>query len=184
MLDFMFGARSKLYRAITVVIAVHRKTANALAIISTVVVMPLYQTPVLMRKLRIRYLDDLTLIHNLPKASSPEFPPELAMATVLSLIASFINLHTDARLIECRLATAVNDIPERRSETTCSRLMSSRARPICLPSNFALLMPDLTRSTINDRSSSLIAPTMTIMARPNGPPVSMFSLKLIKATFR
>jgi len=42
---------------------------------------------------------------------------------------------------------------------------------------FALRMPLLTRSTIKLRSSSLIAATMTIMARPSGPVVSMFSRK-------
>jgi hypothetical protein len=48
-------------------------------------------------------------------------------------LASFIRRHTDARLIEYRLATAVNDIPEQRSETTCSRLISTLDLPICLP---------------------------------------------------
>lgn len=48
------------------------------------------------------------------------------------------NRQTVARLTECLRATSVSDIPvaDRRSITTCSRLISNRARPICLPSNF------------------------------------------------
>jgi hypothetical protein len=56
-----------------------------------------------------------------------------------------------------RLATCVSDIPERRSSTTCSRSMSSRALPICRPSSLALHIPAFTRSTIRLRSNSLIA---------------------------
>ena len=41
------------------------------------------------------------------------------------------------------------------------------------PSRRARLMPDLTRSTIKFRSSSAIAPMMTTMARPSGPPVAV-----------
>src|SRR5580704_17011476 len=83
-------------------------------------------------------------------ADCPRSPSEATTAGWEFPLASFINLHTDARLIECRLATAVSDIPERRSLTTCSRLISSRARPIWRPSSRALLMPDLTRSTTSD----------------------------------
>jgi hypothetical protein len=53
-----------------------------------------------------------------------------------------------------RLLTCVSDIPERRSSTTCSRSMSSRALPICLPSSRARRMPAFTRSTIRLRSNS------------------------------
>jgi hypothetical protein len=80
--------------------------------------------------------------------------------------------------IPCFLATCRSDIPERRSPTTCSRSISRRARPIRRPSNFALRIPARTLSTINDRSNSAIAETMTIIARPSGPPVSIFSRKL------
>ena len=45
--------------------------------------------------------------------------PAGATATMLSLLASFIRRHTLALLIECRLATALRDMPERRSQTTC-----------------------------------------------------------------
>src|ERR1039458_3520247 len=45
-------------------------------------------------------------------------------------------------------------------------------------------MPAFTRSTIRLRSSSAMAPTMTAMARPSGPPVSMFSRKLTNSTLR
>jgi hypothetical protein len=68
---------------------------------------------------------------------------------------SFINLHTVARLTECLRATSVSDIPVRRSSTTCSRLMSSRARPICRPSSLARRMPARTRSTMSKNVKSV-----------------------------
>ncbi len=48
---------------------------------------------------------------------------------------------------------------------------------MCVPSSRARRMPARTRSMIRLRSSSAIAATITMMARPSGPPVSMFSLK-------
>jgi hypothetical protein len=80
-----------------------------------------------------------------------------------------------------RLATCVRDIPMRRSSTTCSRFTSSRARPICLPSHFALRMPDFTLSTVNDRSNSAIAEIMVTKRRPMGPPVATPSLRLMNS---
>ena len=41
------------------------------------------------------------------------------------------------------------------------------------PSSLARRMPARTRSMIRLRSSSAIAPMMTTMARPSGPPVSI-----------
>src|ERR1700677_1534256 len=114
-------------------------------------------------------------------ADCPRSPSEATTAGWEFPLASFINLHTDARLIECRLATAVSDIPERRSLTTCSRLISSRARPIWRPSSRALLMPDLTRSTTSDRSSSAIAEMMVMNKRPIASPVATPSLRLMNS---
>src|ERR1035441_6925042 len=50
--------------------------------------------------------------------------------------------------------------------------------PMCRPSSLARRMPARTRSMIKLRSSSAMAPMMTAMAGPGGPPVSMFSRKL------
>jgi hypothetical protein len=44
-------------------------------------------------------------------------------------------------------------------------------------------MPARTRSTIRLRSSSAMAPMMTTMARPSGPPVSICSRKLTNSMF-
>ena len=44
--------------------------------------------------------------------------------------------------------------------------------------------PCPTRSTIRLRSSSAMAPTMTTMARPSGPPVSICSRKLTNSIFK
>jgi hypothetical protein len=60
----------------------------------------------------------------------------------------------------------------------------SGARPICRPSNFARLIPARTRSTIRLFSSSAIAPTITTIARPSRPPVSIFSRKLTNSMLR
>jgi hypothetical protein len=46
---FVLRARPKLYRAVGVVIAVHRKAANANAVLCTLVVISLHLTPMLMR---------------------------------------------------------------------------------------------------------------------------------------
>jgi hypothetical protein len=80
----------------------------------------------------------------------------------------FINPPTLARLIASLLATTVNDIPERRSSTTCSRLMASRALPTF---ERGPRIPARTLSPIRDLSSSAIALTMTRIARPSGPSV-------------
>ena len=47
-----------------------------------------------------------------------------------------------------------------------------RAARFVRPSNLARLIPARTRSTMRFFSSSAIAPTITTMARPKGPPVS------------
>src|ERR1700735_204352 len=60
----------------------------------------------------------------------PKFSPWDRTAMLEFPFASFIKRHTDAREILRLLATCDSDIPERRSMTTCSRLTSSRARPI------------------------------------------------------
>jgi hypothetical protein len=101
------------------------------------------------------------------------------MARLQSLFAPFIKRHTEALEMLWRLATCVSDIPERRSSTTCSRLISSRARPICRPSSFALRIPDLTRSATSDLSSSAIAEMIVTKRRPIGPLVSTFSRRRI-----
>lgn len=64
------------------------------------------------------------------------------------------------------------------------RSMLSGARPIRLPSNFALRIPARPRSTIKLFTNSAIAPTITTIARPSGPPVSMFSRKLTNSMLR
>jgi hypothetical protein len=56
--------------------------------------------------------------------------------------------------------------------TTCSRLISSRARPICRPSSRARLIPLLTRSTTSDLSSSAIAEMIVTKRRPMASPVA------------
>ncbi len=97
---------------------------------------------------------------------------------------SFINRHTVALDTLCFLATCVSDIPERRPWTTWSRSILSGERPMCRPSNRARRIPARTRSTIRFFSSSAIAPTMTTIARPNGPPVSICSRKLMNSMLR
>lgn len=88
---------------------------------------------------------------------------------------SFIRRQTLAREIPCFLATCVSDIPERRSVITCCRSTSSRARPICRPSSLALRIPAFTRSMMMQRSNSAIADTITRIALPSGPSVSIAS---------
>ena len=51
------------------------------------------------------------------------------------------------------------------------------------PSSLARRMPARTRSTIRLRSSSAMAPMMTTMARPSGPPVSIVLRKLMNSMF-
>src|ERR1039458_6684182 len=69
----------------------------------------------------------------------------------------------------------------RRSMTTCCRSTSSRDRPICLPSSLALLIPDLTRSTTSDLSSSAIAEMIVTKRRPIASPVATpFLLNIAK----
>jgi hypothetical protein len=81
----------------------------------------------------------------------------------------------------CLFATSVRLRPARRSRTTADPSTLSGARPILRPSNLARRIPALTRSTIKLRSSSAMAPTITTIARPNAPPVSIFSLRLINS---
>jgi predicted transposase YbfD/YdcC len=56
-------------------------------------------------------------------------------------------------------------------------------RPMCWPSNRARRMPARTLSMIELRSRSATAPTMMMMARLSGLPVSIFSRKLTYSTF-
>ncbi len=100
------------------------------------------------------------------------------------LLDSFIRRQTVALETRCLCATSVRPIPATRSRTIAARSTLSGARPILRPSNFARLIPALTRSTIKLRSSSAMAPTITTIARPNGPPVSMFSRMLTNSMFR
>jgi hypothetical protein len=86
--------------------------------------------------------------------------------------ASLTKRQTVARGTRCFFATSVKLIPERRSATTCCLSIFRGARPIRRPSNFALRIPALTRSTIKLLSSSAIAPTITIFVRPSGPELS------------
>ena len=58
----------------------------------------------------------------------------------------------------------------------------SGVRPIRWPSSLARRMPARTRSMMRLRSNSAMAPMMTTMARPSGPPVSIFSRKLMNST--
>ncbi len=91
---------------------------------------------------------------------------------------------SDGKEMRYFFATSVKLIPERRSVTTSTRSILSGARPIRLPSNFARRIPARTLSTIKLLSSSAIAPTITTIARPSGPPVSIFSRRLTNSTLR
>ena len=74
-------------------------------------------------------------------------------------------------------------LPATAVPAMASRSRSSAGRPMCRPSRRARRMPARTRSTIRLRSSSAIAPMMTTMARPSGPPVSICSRKLTNSMF-
>ena len=104
------------------------------------------------------------------------------MASGLLQFASFMRRHTEALEMLWRLATCVSDNPERRSQTTCSRLTSSRARPICRPSSRARRMPARTLSRIRSDSSSAIDAIKVRKSLPIIPLVSTCSRLEIKTT--
>ena len=78
-------------------------------------------------------------------------------------------------VIPCDLAQAVSMLTV--STDGCA-IEFEGWRPMCRPSSRARRMPARTRSTIRLRSSSAMAPMITTMARPSGPPVSICSRKL------
>src|SRR6266566_1894626 len=166
LLGFVLRARSEFDWALAVGIAVHGEAADANAVLPAFVVMPVYLAPVPVREPGIAVISH----HSAPTESGS---PHGRLAGVSA--DCFAMRHTLAREMPCFLATCVSDMPERRSNMTCSRSTSSRARPIWRPSSLALRMPARTRSMMMHRSSSAIAETMTIMALPRGPSVSIAS---------
>ena len=83
--------------------------------------------------------------------------------------------------MECLLATCVKDRPAVTNNLFPVYLQprSTDLPPLIGPSH-------ATFHALDDQtfSNSAIAPMMTIMARPDGPPVSMFSRKLISPMLR
>src|ERR1035438_5759820 len=80
-----------------------------------------------------------------------------------------------ARDERCSLASWPRLMPRCRSRQMAARSRSRAGRPMCRPSRRARRMPARTLSTIRLCSSSAIAPMITTMARPSGPPVSICS---------
>jgi hypothetical protein len=87
---------------------------------------------------------------------------------------SFTSLQTLALDIPCLSVTCRKDKPERRSRTTASRSTSKYARPIRRPPSFARRIPASTRSMMRFPFEFCNGPTITTIARPSGPPESMF----------